>query len=215
MAPAIPRSELCLRFVRRAGPGRPFWRMPRRKAGSGSARCTRPKVNNIMLDTATGRLSAMVTWTRSSPAWCTMISRRSPLGLQSPGRGNRDWKWYASNRNCAGLCLPATFPWPEIFSPRPTMLSVRRIRLLAFELGLRFFTDYLAGNVYFKPGTGTQSGPGTGPIQADREYRIQATAIRAIIRDLIRVAFKEERSNEGAPVGAPSWGHAGPPKNLH
>ena len=24
------------------------------------------------------------------------------------------------------------------------------IRLLAFELGLRFFTDYLAGNVYFK-----------------------------------------------------------------
>ncbi|MGI8935009.1 MAG: aminoglycoside phosphotransferase, partial [Phormidesmis sp.] len=24
------------------------------------------------------------------------------------------------------------------------------IRLLAFELGLRFFTDYLEGNVYFK-----------------------------------------------------------------
>ncbi len=24
------------------------------------------------------------------------------------------------------------------------------IRLIAFELGLRFFTDYLAGNVYFK-----------------------------------------------------------------
>jgi hypothetical protein len=24
------------------------------------------------------------------------------------------------------------------------------IRLLAFELGLRFFTDHLAGNVYFK-----------------------------------------------------------------
>ena len=24
------------------------------------------------------------------------------------------------------------------------------IRLLAFELGVRFFTDYLAGNVYFK-----------------------------------------------------------------
>ena len=30
------------------------------------------------------------------------------------------------------------------------------IRLLAFELGLRFFTDYLEGNVYFRirpPGT--------------------------------------------------------------
>lgn len=24
------------------------------------------------------------------------------------------------------------------------------VRLMAFELGLRFFTDYLAGNVYFK-----------------------------------------------------------------
>jgi hypothetical protein len=24
------------------------------------------------------------------------------------------------------------------------------MRLLSFELGLRFFTDYLAGNIYFK-----------------------------------------------------------------
>ena len=28
--------------------------------------------------------------------------------------------------------------------------SLNAIALIAFELGLRFFTDYLAGNVYFK-----------------------------------------------------------------
>ena len=32
------------------------------------------------------------------------------------------------------------------------IICMTAIRLIAFELGLRFFTDYLAGNVYFKAG---------------------------------------------------------------
>ena len=59
------------------------------------------------------------------------------------------------------------------------------IRLLAFELGLRFFTDYLAGNVYFKA-----RHPEHNLARALVQFKLtesiesQATAIAAIIRDL-------------------------------
>ena len=59
------------------------------------------------------------------------------------------------------------------------------IRLLAFELGLRFFTDYLAGNVYFKA-----RHPEHNLVRALVQFKLteriesQAAAIGAIIRDL-------------------------------
>ena len=59
------------------------------------------------------------------------------------------------------------------------------IRLIAFELGLRFFTDYLAGNVYFKA-----RHPEHNLARALVQFKLtesiesQETAIRALIRDL-------------------------------
>jgi hypothetical protein len=59
------------------------------------------------------------------------------------------------------------------------------IRLLAFELGLRFFTDYLAGNVYFKA-----RHPEHNLVRALVQFKLteriesQAATIGAIIRDL-------------------------------
>jgi hypothetical protein len=59
------------------------------------------------------------------------------------------------------------------------------IRLLAFELGLRFFTDYLAGNVYFKV-----RHPEHNLVRALVQFKLteriesQAATIGAIIRDL-------------------------------
>jgi hypothetical protein len=59
------------------------------------------------------------------------------------------------------------------------------IRLLTFELGLRFFTDYLAGNVYFKA-----RHPEHNLVRALVQFKLtekiesQAATIGAIIRDL-------------------------------
>ena len=56
---------------------------------------------------------------------------------------------------------------------------------IAFELGLRFFTDYLAGNVYFKA-----RHPEHNLARALVQFKLtesieaQETAIGAIIRDL-------------------------------
>ena len=38
----------------------------------------------------------------------------------------------------------------HFFSPADYAYVYDCVRLIAFELGLRFFSDYLAGNVYFK-----------------------------------------------------------------
>jgi hypothetical protein len=59
------------------------------------------------------------------------------------------------------------------------------IRLLAFELGLRFFTDYLAGNVYFKV-----KHPENNLARALVQFQLtasiekQAAVIKTIINDL-------------------------------
>jgi hypothetical protein len=59
------------------------------------------------------------------------------------------------------------------------------IRLIAFELGLRFFTDYLAGNLYFKV-----KHPDHNLMRSLVQFKLvesieaQASAINAIIKDI-------------------------------
>jgi hypothetical protein len=59
------------------------------------------------------------------------------------------------------------------------------IRLLAFELGLRFFTDYLAGNIYFKAQHREHN-----LLRALVQFKLteslesQAPALQRLIRDL-------------------------------
>ena len=59
------------------------------------------------------------------------------------------------------------------------------IRLLAFELGLRFFTDYLEGNVYFKARHRDHNlARALVQFKLTESIESQAAAMRAIIRDL-------------------------------
>jgi hypothetical protein len=59
------------------------------------------------------------------------------------------------------------------------------IRLLAFELGLRFFTDYLEGNVYFKVGRSDHNlARALVQFKLTESIESRETAIRAIIRDM-------------------------------
>ena len=60
------------------------------------------------------------------------------------------------------------------------------IRLIAFELGLRFFTDYLEGNVYFRAGSKEQNLT-RALVQFRLTESIEAheTTIRTIIRDAL------------------------------
>ena len=58
------------------------------------------------------------------------------------------------------------------------------IRLLAFELGLRFFTDYLEGNVYFKVGDPLQNlRRALTQFRLTESIESQSGALRSIIRE--------------------------------
>ena len=112
----------------------------------------------------------------------TASGRAAIPGAKKPGTG----KWCASNRNWAGPCCKAICPWPRDFLTGTDYAYLYdAIRLLAFELGLRFFTDYLAGNVYFKA-----RHPEHNLVRALVQFKLtesiesQETAIAAIIRDL-------------------------------
>ena len=58
-------------------------------------------------------------------------------------------------------------------------------RLIAFELGLRFFTDYLEGNVYFKVRRPEQNlARALVQFKLTESIESQETAIRNIIRGI-------------------------------
>ena len=152
--PDPPRSELWPALCGRApGLARPSWRMPRRQGSSGCAPFTAtPRSTTSCWTPPPGRPWPWWTWTRSSPAWCTMTSATAcaPAAIpweKKPRTGRR----CASNRTCAGPSLPGYLSLAQDFlAENDYAYLYDAMRLMAFELGLRFFTDYLEGNVYFK-----------------------------------------------------------------
>ncbi|MGE5373891.1 MAG: phosphotransferase enzyme family protein [Bacteroidota bacterium] len=111
-----------------------------------------PKVNNVMIHEETGRAISLVDLDTVKPGLIhydigdCMRSGCNPLGEETeqwesvhfePGIGEAILTGYlAQARN---FLTAADYEY-----------LYDSIRLLAFELGVRFFTDHLAGNVYFK-----------------------------------------------------------------
>ena len=74
---------------------------------------------------------------------------------------------------------------PLDWLPIGSVFIILTVALIAFELGLRFFTDYLAGNVYFKA-RHPEHNLARALVQFNLTGSIesQVDAIGAIIRDL-------------------------------
>lgn len=145
-----------------------------------------PKVNNVMIDSTTRQAVSIV-----------------DLDTVKPGLVHYDIG--DCLRSCCNRLGEETEQWQAVcFEPdlcRPILqgyLSLAKrfltandydylydaIRLIAFELGLRFFTDHLEGNVYFRARQ-----PGHNLARALVQFRLtesieaQEAAIRAIIQD--------------------------------
>ena len=82
--------------------------------------------------------------------------------------------------------LAGYLPWAREFLSRSDYAYLYdSIRLLAFELGLRFFTDYLAGDVYFKARHREHNlARALVQFKLTQSIEREAAAIRSIIRDL-------------------------------
>ena len=111
-----------------------------------------PKVNNVMLDTTTGQAVGMVDLDTVKPGLVhydigdCLRSGGNPLGEETG-----DWEMVRFEPELGRAMLQGYLSLARDFLTGTDYAYLYdAIRLLAFELGLRFFTDYLAGNVYFK-----------------------------------------------------------------
>ena len=146
-----------------------------------------PKVNNVLLDTATGKAVALVDLDTVKPGLVHYdIGDCLRSGCNPLGEETEQWEAVRFGPELGRALLQGYLARTRGFlTDGDYDYLFDAIRLIAFELGLRFFTDYLAGNVYFKARR-----PEYNLVRALVQFKLtesieaQETAIRAFIRDL-------------------------------
>lgn len=111
-----------------------------------------PKVNNIMLDCRTNKAIAMVDLDTVKPGLIHYdIGDCLRSGCNKLGEETLNWQEVTFDLELATKILQGYLGIMQgIISDREKSYIYDAIRLITFELGLRFFTDYLNGNIYFK-----------------------------------------------------------------
>ncbi|MBI4644187.1 MAG: aminoglycoside phosphotransferase family protein, partial [Deltaproteobacteria bacterium] len=148
-----PEMEFCIRFVEE----RRGWANVLEDAKARGKLPLRaihgdPKVNNVMLDTATGQAVGLVDLDTVKPGLVhydlgdCLRSGCNPLGEEI-----ENWeKARFVPEICRAILRGYLSQAGAFLTTGDYEYLYDAIRLLPFELGLRFFTDYLEGNVYFK-----------------------------------------------------------------
>jgi Ser/Thr protein kinase RdoA (MazF antagonist) len=144
-------------------------------------------VNNVMLDTATGQAVGLIDLDTVKPGlvhYDIGDCLRSGCNLQ--GEETEHWEAVRFEPEVARALLQGYMHWAkDILTDHDLAYLFDAIRVIAFELGLRFFTDHLAGNVYFKA-----RHPDHNLVRALVQFKLteniesQESAIRVIIGEL-------------------------------
>ncbi|MDP3182091.1 MAG: phosphotransferase [Desulfobaccales bacterium] len=145
-----------------------------------------PKVNNFMMDIATGQAVSLVDLDTVKPGLVhydigdCLRSACNPLGEETERWETVRFEPELGRAILQGYLLLAR----DFLTADDYEYLYDAIRVIAFELGLRFFTDYLEGNVYFKA-----KHPEHNLVRALVQFKLtesiesQERALRAIIRD--------------------------------
>jgi len=111
-----------------------------------------PKINNIMICDQTGQAVSMVDLDTVKPGLVhydigdALRSSCNPAGEDAPDFDAVHFEIDLAKSILKGYLSVAD----EFLTPEDYTYIYDSIRLLAYEMGLRFFQDYLAGDVYFK-----------------------------------------------------------------
>ncbi len=146
-----------------------------------------PKVNNVMVDRANGQAVALVDLDTVMPGLVHYdIGDCLRSGCNPLGEEIESWETVRFEPElCRAILRGYLSRAGGFLTGTDYEYLYDAIRLIAFELGLRFFTDYLEGNVYFKVRDREQN-----LLRALVQFRLtesvesQEKTIRAIIRDL-------------------------------
>lgn len=111
-----------------------------------------PKVNNVLLDSLTGKGTCIIDLDTVKPGLIhydfgdALRSIANPAGEEEIDLG----KVYFDAGLCEAFARGYHSRARDFLTPQDRRYLFDSIRLIAFELGLRFFEDYLAGDRYFK-----------------------------------------------------------------
>lgn len=188
LAVKSPEVNYCLRFVS----GRSAWAHVLEDARAQGRLLLRPihgdpKVNNILIDGATGQAVSIIDLDTVKPGLVHYdIGDCLRSGCNPLGEETGQWEAVRFDSDLCQAILQGYFSMARQFLTENDFAYIfDSIRLLAFELGLRFFTDYLEGNVYFRINR-----PEHNLARALVQFRLtesiesQEAAIRSIIGDI-------------------------------
>ena len=146
-----------------------------------------PKVNNVLMDSTTGQAVSIVDLDTVKPGLVhydigdCLRSGCNPLGEETV-------KWHQVHFDpeiCRAVLQGYLSLARGFLTENDYEYLYNAIRLIAFELGLRFFTDYLEGNVYFKANDQEHNlARALVQFKLTESIESQETSIRAILRDL-------------------------------
>ena len=146
-----------------------------------------PKVNNVLMDSTTGQAVSIVDLDTVKPGLVhydigdCLRSGCNPLGEETA-------KWQQVHFDpeiCRAVLQGYLSLARDFLIENDYEYLYDAIRLIAFELGLRFFTDYLEGNVYFKANRQEHNlARALVQFKLTESIESQERSIRAIIRDM-------------------------------
>jgi Ser/Thr protein kinase RdoA (MazF antagonist) len=146
-----------------------------------------PKINNVMFDQHSGQAVSLVDLDTVKPGLVhydigdCLRSACNPAGEETP-----HWQTVQFEPElCRGILQGYLTVAHRFLTEADYAYLFESMRLLAFELGLRFFTDYLAGNVYFKVNHESHNlTRALVQFQLTASIEVQESTLRTIIRDL-------------------------------
>lgn len=146
-----------------------------------------PKVNNFMIDDSTGQAVSIVDLDTVKPGLVHYdIGDCLRSGCNPLGEETESWETVSFAPDICRAVLKGYLPAAGAFLTRNDYdYLYDAVRLIAFELGLRFFTDYLEGNIYFRAGHRSHN-----LFRALVQFRLTESiesrekTIRSIIRDM-------------------------------
>jgi hypothetical protein len=111
-----------------------------------------PKVNNVLFDTDTNQAVGLIDLDTVKPGLIHYdIGDCLRSGCNPMGEEAEDWKAVRFDPDLCRAVLQGYLPVVrDTLGPHDWDYLYEALRLIAFELGLRFFTDFLEGNIYFK-----------------------------------------------------------------
>jgi phosphotransferase family enzyme len=111
-----------------------------------------PKVNNVMIDNLTGKAVSLVDLDTVKPGLVHYdIGDCLRSGCNPLGEDAEDWEAVRFDPEIGAAILEGYLTEARLFLTEADYAYLfDSIRLITFELGLRFFTDHIAGDVYFK-----------------------------------------------------------------